>query len=52
MVSYVTEPRESKGDVDPPNLKVSFMPNWMNQFQIPENEITHGDDKTRIFTIL
>ena len=36
MVSCVTDPSESKSYVDPLNLKVSFMPNWMNQLQIPD----------------
>ena len=36
MVNDITEPSESKSFVDPLNLKVSFMPNWMNQLQIPD----------------
>ena len=34
MESYAAEPHKSKSDVDPSNLKVSFVPNWMNQLQI------------------
>ena len=36
MISYVTQPRKNKGGVYPSDLEVSFMPNRMNQFQIPE----------------
>ena len=35
--NHVTKPDYSKGDVDPSNLEVSFVPNWMDQFQISKN---------------
>ena len=54
MVSYIAEPSESKGDVDPSNLEVSFVPNWMNKLQIPDimKSIMEINiyEKTRIFT--
>ena len=35
--NHVTKPDYSKGDVDPSNLEVSFVPNWMDQFQTSKN---------------
>ena len=33
--SHVGNPDYGKSDIDPSNLKVCFMPNWMNLSQIP-----------------
>ena len=43
FINNVAQPDESKGDIYPTDIKMGFVPNWMNQLQVPRVKILyHG----------